>query len=184
MEYVGYNTLEALDGLQALEILKTNHVDLILLDVMMPELNGFDVASSLRSDPFTISIPIIILTIVEDQKRGIEMGVDDYQQKPIQTTLLLPKIEELLQKKVSVKNIMVVHQDEAISQKILSIFERVGHTTFYMNPQSEEFAQRLIDTKLDLLIMDTYSASVTKIHEQIFKEPALKNLLVYITEAE
>ena len=184
LEYVGYNTLEAMDGLQALDVLKSNHVDLILLDVMMPELNGFDVASSLRSDPFTISIPIIILTIVEDQKRGIEMGVDDYQQKPIQPAILLSKIDELLHKKISVKNIMVVHQDEAISQKILSIFEKVGHTTFYMNPQSEEFSQRLVDTKLDLLIMDAYSASVTKIHEHIFKEPALKNLLVYITESE
>ena len=184
LEYVGYNTLEAMDGLQALDVLKSNHVDLILLDVMMPELNGFDVASSLRSDPFTISIPIVILTIVEDQKRGIEMGVDDYQQKPIQLALLLPKIEELLQKKVSVKNIMVVHQDENISQKLLSIFEKVGHTTFYMKPQSEGFAQKLIDSKLDLLIMDTYSATATKIHEQIFKEPALKNLLVYITESE
>jgi CheY-like chemotaxis protein len=184
LEYVGYNTLEAMDGLQALDVLKSNHVDLILLDVMMPELNGFDVASSLRSDPFTISIPIIILTIVEDQKRGIEMGVDDYQQKPIQPAILLSKIAELLQKKISVKNIMVVHQDETISQKILSIFEKVGHTTFYMNPQSEEFSQRLVDTKLDLLIMDAYSASVTKIHEHIFKEPALKNLLVYITESE
>jgi DNA-binding response OmpR family regulator len=110
--------------------------------------------------------------------------VDDYQQKPIQLALLLPKIEELLQKKVSVKNIMVVHQDENISQKLLSIFEKVGHTTFYMKPQSEGFAQKLIDSKLDLLIMDTYSATATKIHEQIFKEPALKNLLVYITESE
>ncbi len=183
LEYVGYNTLEAIDGVQALELLKTNPVDLIVLDVMMPELNGFDLASSLRSDPFTISIPIIILTIVEDQKRGVEIGVDDYQQKPIQPSLLLPKIDELLKKKVSVKNIMVVHPDETISRKILHLFEKIGHTTYYRKPEDSGFPEVLIDNKLDLLILDSYSASFTKIHEHIFKEPTLKNLLVYITES-
>jgi CheY-like chemotaxis protein len=184
LEYVGYNTIEAVDGIDAIEKIKKNNIDLIILDVMMPELNGFDVASTLRSDPATISIPIIILTIVEDQKRGLEIGVDDYQHKPIQPALLLPKIEELLKNKVSKKNIMIVHEDQKVSNIIKSIFEKVGHTVYYSKPDEPTLPAKLIENNLDLLIMDSHSASYVKIQELIFKEQALKNLLVYITNSE
>jgi Response regulator containing a CheY-like receiver domain and an HD-GYP domain len=52
--------------------------DLIILDVMMPEMNGFDVAAVLKNDPQTMDIPIIVLSIVQDKARGYRIGVDRY----------------------------------------------------------------------------------------------------------
>ena len=184
LEYTGYNTIEAVDGLDALQKISEHHIDLILLDVMMPEMNGFDLAATLRSSPFTISIPIIILTIVEDEKRGLEIGVDEYQQKPIQPSILLPKIKELLQKRVSKKNIIVIHKDKIESEKILKIFNNLGHSTSYLTPVESELNKILSNQKFDLLITDSESANHTNIQEHIYRDQNLRNLLVYITDSK
>ena len=65
--------------------------DLIILDVMMPEMNGFDVAAVLKNDPQTMDIPIIVLSIVQDKARGFRIGVDRYLTKPIDTGLFSVK---------------------------------------------------------------------------------------------
>ncbi len=81
----GYIIEEARDGKMALESIRKNRPDLIILDVMMPEINGFDVAAILKNDPQTMDIPIIILSIVQDKARGFRIGVDRYLTKPIDT---------------------------------------------------------------------------------------------------
>ena len=65
--------------------------DLVVLDVMMPEMNGFDVAAVLKNDPATMDIPIVILSIVQDRERGFRLGVDRYLTKPIDTDLLFTR---------------------------------------------------------------------------------------------
>ncbi len=65
----------------------------MILDVMMPEMNGFDVAAILKNDPQTMEIPIIILSVVQDKSRGFRIGVDRYLTKPIDTALLFLKSE-------------------------------------------------------------------------------------------
>ena len=184
LEYLGYNTIEAVNGIEALSIINKNHIDLIILDVMMPEMNGFDVASTLRTDPFTISIPIIILTIVEDEKRGLEIGVDNYQHKPIQPSILLPKISEILGKKVSKKNILILHEDEEESGKLVKLFLSIGHSSSYLNPKKPNILEELTNSKYELVIMDHKTSEFLEIEEKIHREPALKNLLVYITYSE
>ncbi|MDX1471950.1 MAG: ATP-binding protein, partial [Flavobacteriaceae bacterium] len=66
----GYNIQEAANGKAALDMVRHSKPDLIILDVMMPEINGFDVAAVLKNDPATMDIPIIILSIVQDKERG------------------------------------------------------------------------------------------------------------------
>ena len=69
----------------------------MVLDVMMPEMNGFDVAAVLKNDPATMDIPIIILSIVEDKERGFRIGVDRYLTKPIDTQTLFQEVDQLLE---------------------------------------------------------------------------------------
>ena len=81
----GYIVRLAEDGRKALALIREEIPGLIILDVMMPEMNGFDVAAVLKNDPATMDIPIIILSVVEDKERGFRLGVDRYLTKPIDT---------------------------------------------------------------------------------------------------
>ena len=96
LEAVGYIVIEAEDGFKAITFVNKEEPDLILLDVMMPGINGFDVAAVLKNDPKTMNIPVVILSIVEDAARGYLIGVDGYFMKPVNMDNLLGKVEELL----------------------------------------------------------------------------------------
>lgn len=102
----GYEVLVATDGVQALRILsKTNlkesPIDLILLDVMMPNMNGWDTLKAIRTNENTKHIPVIMLTALnEDQKMvsGLKIGADDYIVKPFVLPNLLARIEAVLRR--------------------------------------------------------------------------------------
>ena len=88
----GYLIEQATNGKEALDMVRKNKPDLIILDVMMPEMNGFDVAAILKNDPQTMDIPIIVLSIVQDKARGYRIGVDRYLTKPIDTVQLFNEV--------------------------------------------------------------------------------------------
>jgi two-component system, cell cycle response regulator len=100
LHVVGYETVAAYDGEEALEKVRTDHPDLILLDIMLPKLNGFDVCQRLRADEATAVIPIIMITALketEDRIRGLEVGADDFISKPFDRGELLARVKSLLQ---------------------------------------------------------------------------------------
>ncbi len=101
LEYAGYITDEASDGLDALNKIKRKKYDLVILDVMMPGLSGFDVAKVLKNSPETMNIPIIILSVVEDKETGFKIGVEKYLIKGVEYPQLLNEVDGLLNKRVS-----------------------------------------------------------------------------------
>jgi DNA-binding response OmpR family regulator len=99
LDSAGYEVIIAYNGKEALERVKEIRPDLILLDVMMPELNGFQTCEILRKDEDNISIPIIMLTAQDDESeisKALELGADDYAIKPVKKNELFKKIEKLL----------------------------------------------------------------------------------------
>ena len=98
LEYAGYIAEEAAEGLDALNKIKHKKYDLIILDVMMPGLSGFDVARVLKNNPDTADIPIIILSVVEDKETGFKIGVERYLIKGVEYPQLLNEVEGLLNK--------------------------------------------------------------------------------------
>lgn len=97
----GYLASSVSGGRAALESVAKNLPDLILLDVMIPELPGTEVAARLRSDPATASIPLIMLTAKSeetDQIVGLKVGADDYVTKPFSMKVLLARVEALLRR--------------------------------------------------------------------------------------
>ena len=94
---------------------------LVILDVMMPEMNGFDVAAVLKNDPATMDIPIIILSIVEDKERGFRLGVDRYLTKPIDTASLFHEVGALLDQGKSKKKVMVVDEDASTIRTLTDV---------------------------------------------------------------
>ena len=92
-------TVTATDGLDALEKVQESRPDLILLDIMMPRMSGFEVCRKLKSDPETRDIPIIMVTALNelgDIERGVESGTDDFLSKPVNRLELLTRVKTLL----------------------------------------------------------------------------------------
>lgn len=92
----GFGVYEAEDGIKAIHIFNKNNIDLVVLDVMMPELDGFQVCRRLRE---ISSVPIIILTAVvgeDEQLLGYELGADDYMTKPFKGKILVAKARRIM----------------------------------------------------------------------------------------
>jgi CheY-like chemotaxis protein len=99
LQHQGYRITAASNGMQAISLAQTEKPDLILLDIMMPEMDGYEVARKLRIDPATNSIPIIMFTAktqVDDKVAGFEAGADDYLTKPTQPRELFVHIKAVL----------------------------------------------------------------------------------------
>ncbi|MGE5177074.1 MAG: response regulator transcription factor [Hyphomicrobiales bacterium] len=95
----GYEVVTALDGEQALEKLKTEKPDLIVLDIMMPKVDGYEVCKAVKGNPETAQIPVILLSAkgrTVDQKVGFDVGADDYITKPFSPRKLVERINQLL----------------------------------------------------------------------------------------
>ena len=100
LQLKGYATMSAACGVEALSIARESRPDLILLDVMMPEMDGFEVCERLRQDESLKTIPVIFITALDDDSsrlKGLEMMADDYLTKPFNSRLLLAKVENILQ---------------------------------------------------------------------------------------
>jgi len=95
----GYDVLKADNGKEALEKINEQNIDLVLLDVMMPEMNGFDVCRKIKEDEAHVNVPVVMITALrskEDRIKGIEAGAEDFISKPFDQTEVLARIKMLL----------------------------------------------------------------------------------------
>jgi CheY-like chemotaxis protein/anti-sigma regulatory factor (Ser/Thr protein kinase) len=102
----GYEIITSLNGLQALEKLKDNTPDLIISDIMMPHMNGFELFGKLKKDPKTEFIPFLFLTAKSDLvsiREGMNLGADDYLTKPFSSADLLKAVKIRLEKYLKIK---------------------------------------------------------------------------------
>jgi putative two-component system response regulator len=98
----GFTVITASDGAEALEILSNNQVDLVLLDVMMPKLSGFEVCEKIKDTPETELIPVVLITALSnknDRLEGIKVGADDFLTRPVDLSELLARARSLLKLK-------------------------------------------------------------------------------------
>ena len=99
-----YEVLTATSGQEALEKVKNENPDIVLLDVMMPGMDGFEVCSRIKSDPDRAHIPVVMVTALtdtEDKVRGLEVGADDFLSKPINDTALMARVRSLVRLKMA-----------------------------------------------------------------------------------
>ncbi|NQT01566.1 MAG: response regulator [Planctomycetes bacterium] len=102
LEDVDCQSISACDGTEALEIIAKEPPDLILLDVMMPKMSGFEVCRRIKNDPKTSDIPVIMVTALNefgDIERAIDSGTDDFLSKPVNKLELLTRIKTMLKLK-------------------------------------------------------------------------------------
>ena len=98
----GFDPISAADGEEALQLVKEKKPDLILLDVNLPDMMGYDVCQAIRQDPMIKTTPIFMLTghysQASDKVKGLDMGADDYIVKPFDSDILLARVQALLRR--------------------------------------------------------------------------------------
>ena len=99
LDALGYRVLVATNGAEAVEVARAHRPDLILIDIKMPVMDGYETTTRLKADAATRAIPVIALTahaMAEDRDRAVAAGVDEYESKPVDFARLLEKIGQLL----------------------------------------------------------------------------------------
>jgi DNA-binding response OmpR family regulator len=171
----GYLIDQAVNGKEALESVRRNKPDLVILDVMMPEMNGFDVAAVLKNDPQTLDIPIIMLSIVQDKVRGYKIGVDRYLNKPIDTNILFSEVGALLEQGKSKKKVMVVDEDSNAMHTLTDVLETKGYHV--VESDGKELLEKAITNQPDIIILNSSQGDKQDLMQAIRYEKGLENVL-------
>jgi PAS domain S-box-containing protein len=154
LEENGYDVTEAKDGIEAIAQVRKKKPDIITLDIMMPGISGFDVAAVLKNNPETMEIPIIILSVIEDEERGYRLGIDKYLTKPIDTAVLLKSIESLLSRGGSKKKVLVIDEDESTVRTLKDVLEARGYQIAEAYT-GEEGIKKAVSMRPDMVIVDS-----------------------------
>ncbi len=174
----GYFVEEARNGKDAIGMIRENRPDLVILDIMMPEMNGFDVAAVLKNDPLTMDIPIIVLSIVQDKVRGFRIGVDRYLTKPIDTTLLFSEIGTLLDQGKSKKKVLVVDEDNSTVNTLTEVLRTKGYQV--LESDGNDLVQKAVDNQPDIIIIKSGAGERQQIIRTLRFEKGLENVLFLV----
>lgn len=145
----GYDVVTALSGREALVRVEADQPDLILLDVVMPEMSGYEVCRKIRETPATAIMPIVMVTALdpgEERVKGIEAGADDFLTKPINQAELLARVKSLLRIKelhdiVQAQAAELSEWNKTLRQRVdeqVTQLERLGRLKRFFSPQLAE----------------------------------------------
>lgn len=149
LTFKGYSVVTASGGREALLKLETEKPDLVLLDVMMPDLNGYEVCRSIRANPVTEMLPVVMVTALDsatERVNGIKAGADDFLAKPIDQQELLARVRSLLRIKqyydtVQSQSRQLADWNRTLEQRVqeqVAQLDRVGRLKGFFSPQVAE----------------------------------------------
>lgn len=173
LEKQGYIIITAQDGKEALEKVAQHHPDLILLDIMMPKMDGYEVLRRLRADSETASIPVILFTAkaqVDDKVAGLEAGADEYLTKPTHPAELVARVRSILKRPTAMLSPLpdtAPGGDRAIigvlaakgGQGVSTLAINLGATLHERNPQADVVVAELRPGRGDISIFLGYNNS-------------------------
>ncbi|MCH9016449.1 MAG: response regulator [Chloroflexi bacterium] len=147
----GYLVLEAGNGGAAIDLAREHHPDLITMDVLMPVLDGYDAIKLIKSDPATKDIPILILSIVENQNLGIEFGANQFISKPFTVDEMLESVSRLLSG--AAKKVLIADDDEVLAETLRFQLEQRGFIPSVVH-NGKDVLEAIVIEPPDLVVLD------------------------------
>lgn len=149
LTYKGYEVVTAASGTEALEKVETGRPDLVLLDIMMPGMNGYEVCRTIRKNPATEILPVVMVTSLdptEERINGLQAGADDFLAKPVDEQELLVRVRSLLRIKelydtVQAQSAQITEWNKTLEQRVhdqVDQLERLGRLKRFFSPQLAE----------------------------------------------
>lgn len=158
-----FDVIEATNGFDAIEICQRGECDLVLLDVMMPEMDGFETCHRIKSDPKTQHIPVVMVTALDqpsDKVRGLEAGADDFLTKPVDDVQLMARVKSLAR----LKNLTDELRSRAITGQAIAI-EDVLEMTANINASAGK-----------ILLVDSDAHNARRLMETMGQEHSVQHL--------
>jgi CheY-like chemotaxis protein/signal transduction histidine kinase len=180
----GYNVLVASNGSEALDLASTHDLHAMTLDVIMPDMDGWEVIRELKSAPKTASIPILVISVTEDRATALALGASGFLLKPVDKHVLLSELQRISRSR-PVHHILVV-DDDAPTRKQLKMmledrYERVSTAT-----GGEEALRMVRESPPDAIVLDLMMPDVDgfTVLERLRRDPATYNIPVLILTAK
>jgi len=162
-----YDIIEATNGAFAVDLIKENSIDLIISDVLMPEINGYELCKLVKDDINTCHIPVILLTAmgeIENRIKGIDIGADSYIPKPFHPKHLIARVEKLIESQKTIR--------DSIKKAPWKLAENVNGLAqkdkVWLNKMIAFIVDNMANSQLDSsLLMDEFAMSKTQLYRKV-----------------
>ena len=175
----GYLVIEAANGGEAIELARTEHPDLITMDVLMPVLDGYDATKLIKGDPATKDIPILILSIVENEDMGLAIGANQFISKPFAVDELLSSVGRLLDS--GHKKVLIADDDKILAETLRFQLEQKGFSPMVVH-DGKAALESIKNEPPDLVILDLLMPDVDGFEtlSEMKRRPAAANIPVVV----
>lgn len=182
LERRGYRTLHAASGEKAIHLAKEHHPDVITLDVVMPDMDGWEVLQRFKSSSETWDIPILVVSVSEERKTGFALGAVGYLTKPVDPARLFAEIEKLVKSRL--KRILVAYDNPVDRQAISRALAGRGFTIVEAEG-GEDCLEKIPVIAPDLVVLDLMMPDVSgfEVLDRIRRDEKTKTLPVIIVTA-
>ncbi|KAB1064035.1 response regulator transcription factor [Salibacter halophilus] len=172
LSFKGYNVISSENGQQGLAMAKKRNPDLIISDIMMPEMDGYDLVKTMREDYALQDIPVILLTaktMTDSKIRGLEIGADDYITKPFESKELLARVNNLIERRKQIKARALLESRQTTVESTDDIFMRNLLDFFLENIENSHFAIEDVVSEMGLS-KSTIQRRVKNITDKTFNQ--------------
>lgn len=186
LRFEGYETIEAYDGEQCLEQVQTGTPDLIILDIMLPKIDGYEVCRRLKANRRTAYIPVLMLTAkgqVEDKIKGLDVGANDYLAKPFDYKELSARIKSLLAIQEAREKLTQEEKSEALDLMMDELAHELRNPLTSIGGFARRVYERLADGDPNKQAMEVIIKEVSRLERMVKDLVDLKTTAVIYKEA-